>query len=160
MNESLNENFQGIEGGVMLALSTFRRSEAAVKLALEKSLQGKKLMVVYVVDVNVARYLLDVEEEFIMSLKQSGESEILEEWKKEAERHVREIAGMAERLGISVKTHYEVGRFAVVCLKVVSQVKPSLIVTTRSRRSDWVKKFFGAPVDELIEKAGCPVIPL
>jgi nucleotide-binding universal stress UspA family protein len=160
MSQTMNENLKGMEGCVMLAISTFRRSEAAVKIALEKSLESKKLVVVYVVDVNVARYLLDVDEEFIMGLKQSCESDLMEEWKKEAEEHVREIAKKAEALGVCAKTHYEVGRFAVICLDIAGRVRPSLIVTTRSRRAEWVKKFFGAPVDELIAQAGCPVIPL
>jgi nucleotide-binding universal stress UspA family protein len=151
---------ESMEGCVMLAISTFRRSEAAVKIALEKSLQSKRLMVVYVVDVNVARYLLDAEEKFLTGLKESSESDLLEGWKKEADKHVREIAEMAEIKGISVKTYSEVGRFAVVCLDIIKRVKPSLIVTTRTRRSEWVKKIFGAPVDELIEKAGCPVLAL
>ena len=59
---------------------------------------------------------------------------------------------------ILVKTLVKVGRFAVICLEVVKQTHPSVIVTTRSRRPDWVKKFFGAPVDELIAKAVCPVL--
>jgi hypothetical protein len=57
-----------------------------------------------------------------------------------------------------VKTHVKVGRFAVMCLEVAQKEKPSMIVTTRSQRPVWVKKFFGAPVDDLIAKARCPVI--
>jgi hypothetical protein len=156
----LNEAIKDMEGCVLLALSTFRRSEKAIEAAIGKCREGKKLMVVYVVDINVARYLVDVEEEFLIGLKQSCEADILEEWEKEAAKHVAEIAGKAERLGILVKTLIKVGRFAVVCLEVVKQSQPSQIITTRSRRPDWVKKFFGAPVDELIAKAGCPVIAI
>jgi hypothetical protein len=45
-----------------------------------------------------------------------------------------------------------------MCLEVAQKEKPSMIVTTRSQRPVWVKKFFGAPVDDLIAKARCPVI--
>ena len=78
--------------------------------------------------------------------------------KKTAENMWRQSLKKAEKEGIEVKTLVQLGRFAVVCLDVVNQVRPSLIVTTRSRRPKWVKKFFGAPVDELIAKAGCPVV--
>ncbi|MBI5605371.1 MAG: universal stress protein [Deltaproteobacteria bacterium] len=74
--------------------------------------------------------------------------------------HVATIAEKAKKEGIQVKTLVQVGRFAVVCLEVVKRGQPSLIVTTRSRRPEWVKRFFGAPVDELIAKAGCPVIAI
>ena len=52
----------------------------------------------------------------------------------------------------------QVGRFAEVCLEQVAHFGPSLVVTTRSRRPDWVRQFFGSPVDTLIEKAGCSVL--
>ena len=93
-----------------------------------------------------------------MVLRETCESEMLEKAEKEGREHVATIAKKAEKEGIEVKTFVQLGRFAVVCLDVVHQVRPSLIVTTRSRRPEWVKKFFGAPVDELIAKAGCPVV--
>ena len=147
-----------LQGCVMLGLSTFRRSEQAVDVAISKSREGKKLMVVYVVDINMACYMIGVEEEFIVGLKETCESEILGKAEKEGGDLVADITGKAEKLGIQVKSLIQVGRFAVICLDVIKQVKPSLIVTTRSKRPEWVKKFFGAPVDELIAKAGCPVL--
>ncbi len=149
---------EGMEGCVMLALSTFRRSEKALEVAIEKSRENKKLMAVYVVDINVARYLVGLEEEFYLGLRDICEEEMLEKASKEGREHVATIAEKAEKLGIRVKTLVQRGRFALVCLDVVKEVRPSLIVTTRSRRPEWVKQFFGAPVDELIAKAGCPVI--
>jgi nucleotide-binding universal stress UspA family protein len=160
MDQTPNEKNAGMEGCVMLALSTFRKSEKAIEVAIEKCQETKKLMVVYVVDINVARYLVDVEEEFILGLKETVESEMLEKAEKDARKHVETIAEKAEKEGIQVKTLVQMGRFALVCLDVVKQEQPSLIVTTRSRRPDWVKKFFGAPVDELIAKAGCPVLTI
>jgi nucleotide-binding universal stress UspA family protein len=149
-----------MEGCVMLALSTFRRSEKAVDAAIEKSRENKKLMIVFVVDINVARYLVGVEEEFSIGLKETCEAELLEKAEKEGQEQLAKIAKRAEQEGLQVKTRVQLGRFAVVCLDLASQTRPSLIVTTRSRRPEWVKKFFGAPVDELIAKAGCPVLVL
>jgi nucleotide-binding universal stress UspA family protein len=160
VNPFLNEEEKNMEGCILLALSTFRKSEEAIDFALKKSYEGKKLMIVYVVDANVARYIVGMGGEFVDGLKETCESEILEKAEKEAGEHVKAIAEKAEALGIEVKKKIQMGRFALVCLDIVNQVRPSMIVTTRSRRPDWVKRFFGAPVDELIAQAGCPVIAI
>jgi nucleotide-binding universal stress UspA family protein len=160
MAQTLNGTSKGTEGCVMLALSTFRRSEKAIDVAIEKCRENKKLMVVYIVDINVARYLVGVEEEFFIGLRETCEEEMLEKAEKEAREHVTTVAEKAEKEGIKVKTLVQMGRFAVACLDLVKQEQPSLIVTTRSRRPELVKKFFGAPVDELINKAGCPVLTI
>ena len=157
MAQTLNGADKSMEGCVMLALSTFRRSEKAVDAAIEKGRENKKLMIVYVVDINVARYLVGVEEEFSIGLKETCEAEVLEKAEKEGREHLEKIAKKAEQEGIQVRTVVQLGRFAIVCLDVVNKTHPSLIVTTRSRRPEWVKKFFGAPVDELIAKVECPV---
>ena len=160
MAQALNEADKSMEGCVMLALSTFRRSEKAVALAMEKCQEVNNLMIVYVVDINVARYIIGSEEAFLFDLKEQNESELLEKAKKDALEAVAKIAKEADKQAILAKTMVKVGRFAVICLEVVKQTHPSVIVTTRSRRPDWVKKFFGAPVDELIAKAGCPVLAI
>jgi nucleotide-binding universal stress UspA family protein len=146
-----------MEGCVCLALSTFRQSEKAVDTAIEEAKATKKLMVVYVADVNLARYLVDVDHGLISELREGCESDLLQKHEKAGRVHVAMITERAGKHGIEVKTHVEIGRFALVCLDVMRQVKPSLIVTTRSKRPEWVRKFFGAPVDDLIAKAGCPV---
>ncbi len=158
MAQTLKEENQDMAGCVMLALSTFRRSQEAAEVAVEKSQAVKKLMVVYVIDINVARYLVGVEEEFFAGLKETVESEMLEKADKEAHQYVASVVAEAKKKGIKVKTFVQLGRFALICLDVVNKIHPSQIITTRSKRPQWVKKFFGAPVDELIAKAGCPVI--
>jgi nucleotide-binding universal stress UspA family protein len=160
MSPLSTEEIDRMEGGIMLALSTFRRSEEAIDYAFNKSRESKKLMIVHVVDVNVARYVIGLGGEFIDGLKDSSEAEILKKSEEEAEEHVASIIQKAEALGIEVKSLNQVGRFAQVCLEVVKQIKPSMVVTTRSGRPAWVKKFFGSPVYELIQKAGCPVIAI
>jgi nucleotide-binding universal stress UspA family protein len=158
MVEKPKEGNKGMEGFVMLALSTFRRSEEAVFLAIEKGRETKKLMIVYVVDVNIARYLIGADEEYLSAFKDQKESDLLERAEREARETAAKIAASAAKKGIQTRIIIKKGRFAVVCLEVVKQLQPSLIVTTRSRRPEWVKKLFGAPVDVLIAKAGCPVI--
>ncbi len=146
-----------MEGCVMLALSTFRQSEKAIAIAIEKARDVRKLMVVYVADVNLARYFVDVDLGLFGELRETCEEDLLKQHEKSGKKHVATIKAKAEKEGIVVQSYSQIGRFALVCLEIVERVKPSLIVTTRSKRPEWVKKFFGAPVDDLIANAGCPV---
>ncbi len=143
---------------IMLALSTFRQSNEAIRLAIEKAKEGKNLMVFFVADVNLARYLIGTDLGLFPELRESYEEEVLEKHRKSGEEIVKSITQKAEQYGIEVKTKVEIGRFALKCLEVVRQENPEVIITTRSRRPEWVKKFFGSPVDYLIANAGCPVI--
>ena len=145
-----------MEGCVMLALSTFRKSEVAVQTAIEKSKGTKKLFVVFVADMNLARYY--IANEVSPQHKQMYEAEILKLDEKNGLARVKQIAETACLEEIDMDSHVGIGRFGVVCLELVKQIKPSLIVTTRSNRPEWIKKIFGSPVNELVEKAGCPVM--
>ena len=71
MAQTLNEADRSMEGCVMLALSTFRRSDKAVALAMEKCQEVRNLMIVYVVDINVARYIVGAEEAFLFDMKET-----------------------------------------------------------------------------------------
>jgi nucleotide-binding universal stress UspA family protein len=124
MSQSLNFANKSMEGCVMLALSTFRRSEEAIDIAIEKSRKVKKLIIAYVADVNLARYLVDVEYGFIPGLKNMCERDLLKEHEKIGQEHVAAIRKRAEKEGIDVKRHVQVGRFGVVCLEVVHKEKP------------------------------------
>ena len=143
---------------IMLALSTFRQSKKATELAIDKAKEGKNLIVVFVVDVNLARYLVGGNLGLYPELKGKCEQELLKEYRNRAEERVSSIVKTAEDYGISVETYINSGRFAVECLDVINKECPELIITTRSRRPDWVKRFFGSPVDHLIANAGCPVM--
>ncbi len=148
-----------MEGPVMLALSTFRKSEKAVDTAIEKAKNIKKLLVVFVADVNLARYFIGAEHGLSPDLlKGMSEANLLKLHEKEGRRHLQTVAEKARLEGIEMKAIVQIGRFAAVCLDLVEQEKPSLIVTTLSQRPEWVRTFFGAPVNELIEKADCPVM--
>lgn len=149
---------EDMEGCVMLALSTFRKSEKAIYTAIQKAKVIRKLFVVYVADVNLARYFVGAEYGLSPGLKDTCEANMLNLHEAEGRTHVVEIAAKADFEGIEMGSIVRIGRFAVICLEAIKKVKPSLIVTTRSQRPEWVKKFFGAPVDELIAKAECPVV--
>lgn len=158
MSASAGSVAKSMEGCVMLALSTFRRSEKAVEVALGKARESGKLVIVYVADLNLARYFIGGEQGYVAGLRDSCEAELLKKHEAQGWEHVNEIAAKAEDVGLVVEKYVQVGRFGVVCLDVVGREKPACVVTTRSNRPEWVRKFFGAPVDEVVAKAGCPVI--
>jgi len=143
---------------IMLALSTFRHSEAAIEMAIDKAKADKDLVIIYIVDVNLARYFIGSDIGFYENLQSKCEKEILEEHKQEEKERVNSIVQKAKRFSINVNTHIQTGRFALKTLPFVERYQPKLIVTTRSKRPKWVKRFFGSPVDYLIEHTPCPVI--
>ncbi len=143
---------------VMLALSTFRKSEKAVELALAEARTSRTLVVVFVVDINVARYIIGTDVGLWPELKQSCEEELLQKHENAAREAVQMIVAKAQGLGLTVRTYVTRGRFALECLEVVAREQPDLIVTTRSNRPNWVRRFFGSPVDHLVAEAGSRVI--
>jgi nucleotide-binding universal stress UspA family protein len=142
----------------MLALSTFRRSERAIDLALRDAAEYRRLVVCYVADVNLARYLVGQDLGLFPELEKQSEQETLREHEEEGRRAAAVIAERAAAGGIEAIVYVRVGRFAEVCLEVVRKERPCHIVTTRSRRPEWVRRFFGSPVDRLRTQAGCPVV--
>ncbi len=158
MADQETESVQAGGGPVMLALSTFRQSEKAVALALEKARLKGRLFIVHVADVNLARYFIGSDAIYYPELRDKCEQELLAEHLAQGQASAEAVAVQARAQGIAVETHVQIGRFALVCLEVVAKIKPELIVTTRSKRPSWIKRFFGAPVDKLIAEAGCPVI--
>ena len=144
---------------VMLALSTFRQSETAVEAAIERAAGEKALLVVaFVVDVNVARYLLGTDVGFFPNLRDRCEQDFLQDQKRVGEDRARTIVEKAAGRGVEAKSHVVIGRFGLECVKMAETEKPQVIVTTRSKRPGWVRRFFGSPVDYLMANAGCPVI--
>jgi nucleotide-binding universal stress UspA family protein len=145
-------------GPVMLALSTFRQSDKAVEMAVQKAKQAGRLIIVHVADVNLARYLIGTDLGLYPDLKDTCEKEVLEQHEREGMQKAEAIARWANAEGIETSIHVCVGRFALVCLEMAERERPAVIVTTRSRRPEWVRRFFGSPVNDLIARARCPVI--
>ena len=144
---------------ILLALSTFRQSDKAEAIAIEKAKEGRRrLVVAHIVDVNLARYLIGTDLGLFSELTDKCEREILKQHEERAKQKVGSIAARAEQQGVAVNTYTGTGRFALQCLAIIRKEKPELVVTTRSQRPQWVKKLFGSPVDYLMEQAICPVV--
>jgi nucleotide-binding universal stress UspA family protein len=145
-------------GPVMLALSTFRRSDEAVRIALDRAAECGRLIVLYVADVNLARYMVGTDIGLSSGLERQCEEEVVAEHERDGQRHVAEIEELAREAGIAVDSDVRIGRFGLVVMEIARRERPSLIVTTRSERPAWVRRFFGSPVDHIMATAECPVI--
>jgi nucleotide-binding universal stress UspA family protein len=145
-------------GPVLLALSTFRRSDEAIRVALDRAVGPGRLVIVYVADVNLARYMVGTDVGLSAGLERKCEEEVLAEHEREGRQHVAEIEELAREAGVEASSEVRIGRFGLVSMEVVGRERPSLIVTTRSERPHWVRRFFGSPVDYLMASAGCPVV--
>jgi len=143
---------------IMLSLSTFRQSNKIIDLAIKKANISKSLIVAFIVDINIPRYIEYTDIGLYPELKEKAEFEILKEHEKQAKEKVNNIIAMAEKFGIDVKTYIEIGRFGLKCVEIAKAENPELIITTRSKRPKWVKKLFGSPVDYLIKNLNCEVI--
>jgi len=117
-------NSRAATGPVMLALSTFRQSDKAVALALEKAQAGKKLVIVHVADVNLARYLIGTDIGLYPELKEKCEQELLREHEQKGKEKVESIVRRARAAGLDVATYVRIGRFAPICLEIM-EVSPT-----------------------------------
>jgi nucleotide-binding universal stress UspA family protein len=141
---------------VLLALSTFRTSDAACVRALELA-AGGSLDLIYVVDVNVQRYLYGSGVGMLPAFASEVREALLAQHRELGEKRIAELEREATAAGIPFASELEIGRFAPVVLAAAARLEPERIVTTRSGRPDWVLKLFGAPAVTVQAEAGCPV---
>lgn len=143
---------------VMLALSTFKHSDRAIDIALERAGQCKRLVIVYGRNVNVGLYFMESGVGIYPELKEQCEKELLAKFEQQWKEKVETIASRARTQDIKVVTYVRAGCFTSLCLEVIEKEKPFLVVTTRSRRPAWVRSLFAPPADYLVLYAGCPVL--
>jgi len=142
----------------MLALSNSQESNGAIEAAINSARESKNLLVVYVVDVNLAYHFIETDVGFYPQIKERCEDELLNEYVLRAKKRAASIAQMANREGIAVTSYVDTGRFVRKCLEVIQSEKPDLVITTRSRRPRWIRRLFGSSTDYLITHSGCRVI--
>lgn len=144
---------------LLLALSTFRKSDALVQIAIGLAKEEQRpLLVVFIVDENLARYLVGVEIPVGTRLREMCEQDMLNEHRKDAEDTIARIAREAEFAGILCEAIVLTGRFGIEITRIAQDRHPAKIILTRSNRPQWVRRFFGSPVDYVIQHAGCPVL--
>lgn len=135
---------------VILALSSFRYTEKEVEHALRRCAdQGAPLVALFVVDVNVARYFAASGVMVGTSLREEMEHGVMEEHKRQAREALDRVCATAAERGIECKPVLAVGRFAEEAKNAVREEEPQVIILTRARRPEWLRRLFGSPVDRL-----------
>jgi len=144
-----------MEQRVLLALSSFRYSDREVGAALDlcRELEAE-LLVLFVVDVNLARYFAGTGVMAGTSLREQMEKGLLDDQKRQAEETLEKVRQAAEARGIACRALLKVGRFAVETRAVVAAEGPQVMVVTRARRPEWMRRLFGSPVDSLCQDVG------
>lgn len=143
---------------ILLALSTFRQSDSLVQKTIQLAKQeGRQLVVLFVVDINVTRYLVDSQTIPGTHFRQECREEMLAEYKEMADAKIKAIASQANDAGVPCETIVVTGRFGIETINMIRERNPEKVTLTRSRRPRWMRQLFGSPVDYITEHATCPV---
>jgi nucleotide-binding universal stress UspA family protein len=144
---------------ILLALSTFRQSDSLIQKAIQLARQeGRKLIVLFIIDINLARYLIDSQTIAGTHFRQKCEKEMLAEYKEMAVAKVDAIVLQTKEVGVPCETIIITGRFGIETVKMIQERTPEKVLLTRSKRPQWMRQLFGSPVDYIIKHANCPVL--
>ena len=155
---NIGSNFLGrFMQPIILALSSFRNSKDAIDLAIRLAEKSGNLIICYITDENIHRYL----EDSPCYMREELKEEYIQSFKKKNELRAISIKNIAEEYDIkNVEIVAEVGRFAEIVLEVADIKQPEYIVTTRSTRLDILRRMFGSPIDVIKNNARCKVMEL
>lgn len=149
-------------GCLMLILSPTRHNPKAVDLAISLVKDsGRRLLAVFVLDTKVTDVISDriVDVGFLGDKVSSQlQAAILREYEDRGRRELEEVKQRAEQEGIQCKTLIGKGGFVEQCLRIAREEKVEDMVVSRAERSNISRKIFGSAVNELLEKAPCPVM--
>ena len=140
---------------VLLALSSFRQTDEEIKHALDLAVErGVALTILFVVDVNLARYFAGSGVMVGTDLRHMMEEGILVEHEGWAREVLAHVCSQAAARGVECTKLFKVGRFAEEVKAVVAEQAPPVVVVTRARRPAWLRRLFGSPVDQLSDDIG------
>lgn len=149
-------------GHLMLVLSPSRHSPKSIDLALSLVQTSKRpLLAVFVMDTKVpdaiSSHIADIG---FLGDKVSDQLEatIHKEYEARGRRELAEVKERAEALGIECETLVRKGDFVEECLKIAREKDVEDMVVSRAERSNISRKLFGSAVNELLERAACPIM--
>lgn len=143
---------------IMLVLTKFRNINKAVDLVLEKAEQYDKCVISYSSKINLAQYFVETDIGFYPSWKKECEHHLLKHFELLWKRKVESIAEIFRTKGLPAVTYVRAGNFVMSCLDIIQKEKPSLIVTTRSHKPNWLRGLFDSVANRLTSQTTCPVI--
>jgi nucleotide-binding universal stress UspA family protein len=149
-------------GDVMLVLSPTRHNPRSVDLAMSLAQTSQRpLLAVFVIDTRVTDAISEriVDVGFLGDKVSSQlEAAILEEYEDRGRRDLEDVRGRAEKMGIECEILIRRGDFLEECLRVAKERNAQDIIVSRAERSNVSRKIFGSAVNELLERAPCPVM--
>jgi nucleotide-binding universal stress UspA family protein len=149
-------------GKVMLILSPTRHNPKSVDLALslvKKS--GRSLLAVFIVDTKVSEAISGriVDIGFLGDkVSTQLKNAILRDYETRGRRELADVRARAEKLGIPCETVVRKGDFLEESLRIAAEQQVEDIVVSRAERSNLSRKLFGSAVNNLLERATCPVM--
>ena len=149
-------------GYLMLILSPTRHLPKSVDLAISLVKDSKRpLLAVFVLDTKVADVISNriVDVGFLGDKVSSQlKAAILKDYEDRGRRELEEVKQRAEDLGLQCETLIRKGDFVEQCLRIAKDKKVEDMVVSRAERSNISRKLFGSAVNELLERAPCPVM--
>ena len=147
---------------LMLVLSPTRHNPRSVDLAIQLVQSTKRsLLAVFVIDTKVADAILGriVDIGFLgYRVSRQLEEAILREYKDRGKRELDEVKERAQELGLACEVLIRQGDFVKECLKIAKEKHVEDMIVSRAERSGISRKLFGSAVNNLLEKAPCPVM--
>jgi nucleotide-binding universal stress UspA family protein len=149
-------------GKVMLILSPTRHNPKSVDLALSLVRKTKRcLLAVFIVDTKVSDAISGriVDIGFLGdTVSRQLKKAILNDYETRGKRELEEVRARAEELRIECEIVIGRGDFVKESLRIADEMKVEDIVVSRAERSNISRKLFGSAVNQLLEKAPCPVM--
>ena len=149
-------------GYLMLVLSPTRHTPKSIDLALSLVQTSKRpLLAVFVMDTKVADaisgHIVDIG---FLGAKVSDQIEatILKEYEARGRRELDEVRERAGEMGIECEAVVRKGDFVEECLKIAREKGVEDMVVSRAERSNLSRKLFGSAVNDLLERATCPIM--
>lgn len=145
----------------MLVLSPTRYHAKLVDFALTMARKdNRRLVALYVVDTRVTETLSDRMSDTAFlgdKVSEDFEETILRQYEETGRRELEEVRQQAEALGVACETLSRKGDLIAESLSVADETKAEAIIVSKAERFDIARKLFGSAVDELRDKAPCPV---
>jgi nucleotide-binding universal stress UspA family protein len=149
-------------GYLMLVLSPTRHNPKSVDLAISLVKNStKSLLAVFVIDTKVTDAISGriVDIGFLGDrVSAKLENAILKDYEARGKKELEDVKAKAEDLGIKCELLIRKGDFVEECLKIAKQKQVEDMVVSRAERSNLSRKLFGSAVNELLERAPCPIM--
>ncbi len=149
-------------GYLMLVLSPTRDNPKSVDLALSLVAKTKRpLLAVFIADLRLTEGISGkiVDIGFLGdSVSTHIEEAVLKDYEARGRRELEEVKEKAAALGIPCETLIRRGYYVEEILRMAAEREIEDIIVSRAERSRLSRKLLGSAVNDLLERAPCPVM--